>query len=586
MSNQASPTDKHMAEVRKNKRLSVIWLLPFIALCIGLLMLYQQWANLGPLITISMQSAQGLEANKTKIKTHNVDVGIVKNITLKKDSNGVLITARINKQAENLLVKDSQIWVVSPRISNTGISGLNTLLSGVYIELSPGRDSIRKTEFVALENPPVTPAGTPGMHIILTSREKLAYSIGDTVVYKGLTVGKFENVYFDLPNKRVSYDVFIEAPYHQLITKKTRFWDISGLEIDLSANGINIQTDSVQSLLSNSVTFDDFEDLVDTREAKQSDDHAFYDIYPDKNTAAAPNYTYSLDYIVLVSDSVRGLKIGAPVEFRGINVGEVVSINEVIPQDKPLLSPSYKIPVLISLQPGKIGLEDSKQSVEQLKTEHQSWIENGLRAKLKTGNIVTGQLFVELQNYPDLAWQETPFYSGYPVIPSVLNDFSSLTESAQKLLDKLNKLPLEALTENASNAVKTFNDVAKNLKTASTNLNIVLDDMNQQQVVSHLNSTLTATKQLADSYSVGSQTHQDLLQTLEHLNELLLSAQTLASNYSQGSETYDNLGQTLSRINTILLELQPLLLHLNQQPNSLIFSGKHPADIQPKARKE
>jgi paraquat-inducible protein B len=572
----------HKAEIRKNKAISAIWLIPFIAMCIGLWMVFKQSQSQGPTITISMQSAAGLEINKTKIKTRDIDIGIVTSVVLKKETDGVLITAQIDKDVAHLLTKKTQFWVVSPRISNAGISGLNTLFSGVYIELSPGTDKTRQTHFIALDNPPVTPVGTPGLHITLNSKERIAYSVGDTVLFKGVVAGQFEDVNFDVPNKMVHYNVFIKAPYHELITQQTRFWDVSGLTIDLSANGLSIQSNSLQSLLSNSVAFDEPEGLSNVAKINN---RSYFDIYPNKESALSTHFKHSVNYIVLVSDTVRGLNVGAPVEYRGINIGKVLAVNYMPGQHKSLLNEDYKIPVLISIQPGRIGLNDTKQAADQVVAEYAAWIEQGLRAKLKTGNLLTGQLFIELQHYPDESSLVISFFDNHPVIPSMAGDFTLLAQSSEQLLDKLNKLPIEALTSDATTMINTFNEAANTLKNAGTNLTILLDDANKQNLISNLNTTLDATTHLADTYSVGSQSHEDILKALNKLSTLMTAAETLVTGYSKGSETQETLNQTLRGINDLMLEIQPLLLRLNQQPNSLIFSGQHPEDIQPQARK-
>ena len=581
MATSQSKQPAHKAEIRKGKAISAIWLIPFIALCIGVWMVYHQWQSQGVTITISMVSAEGLEANKTKVKTRNVDIGVVRNITLKKDLDGVIVSVEINKEAAQLLTENTQIWVVSPRISHEGISGLSTILSGIYIELAPGDSEKSSYQFTALTSPPITPAGTPGLHITMSSRDQTAYSVGDTVSYKGLTVGQFEDVYFNISEKKVYYNVFIKAPYHQLITSNTRFWNISGLNVNLSAQGIDVQTSSIQSLLSNSITFDELKGLP----AEAIGSQAYFEIYPDQRSAVSPLYDHSIEYIILVSDTVRGLNIGAPVEYRGINIGEVLAINYQPDGKRALFDQEYKIPVLISIQAGKIGLEDTPQAIEQISKKQNTWIKQGLRAKLQSGNLLTGQLFVNLQYYPDEPAAETSYFDLYPVIPSVLDDFSLLTQSTGQLLDKLNKLPLNDLTSNASVMFQSFNETARSLKSASHNLEVLLSDVNKQQLINNINAMLESTTHFADTYAAGSPSNERILGSLNNLNAMMTSIETLADNYAEGSETDETLKQTLEGFNKLVREIQPLLLELNRKPNSLIFSGEQPPNIQPKARK-
>ncbi len=575
-------TTSHHADIRKRKAISAIWLIPFITLCIGVWIVYHQWQNQGTQITISMMSAEGLEAHKTKVKARNVDIGVVTNITLQEGVEGVLVSVEINKNATYLLTDDAQIWVVSPRVSHKGISGLTTLLSGIYIELASGDSKKQRYHFTALESPPITPAGTPGLHITLNSRDQTSFSVGDTVIYKGLTVGQFEDVYFNQTEKKVFYNVFIKAPYHQLITANTHFWNVSGVNVDLSTNGINVQTGNILSLLANSITFDELTDVFTPAISSRS----YFEIYPDRKSAMASHYNYSTEYIILISDTVRGLHVGAPVEYRGLNIGEVLAINYHSDSHDPFMEQDYKIPILISIQPGKIGLEDSQQAVDQILTQQEKWIKQGLRAKLQSGNLLTGKLFVNLQHYPDKPPSENiRYFEGYPIIPTELDSFSLLTQSSEKLLDKLNQLPLEELTSNAAIMITSFNETAHSLKTMTRNLNTLLSDANKQQLIHNLNSMMESTANFADSYASGSQSNTKILESLNNLDSLMVSIETLADNYSEGSEGYETLNETLKGLNHLMREMQPLLLELKQQPNSLIFSGDQPTDIQPKARK-
>ena len=577
----AHPNSPQKAEIRKGKAISAIWLIPFIALCIGLWMVYHQWQSQGVTITINMVSAEGLEVNKTKIKTRNVDIGVVRNIALKQGFDGVVVTAEINKDAAYLLTENTQIWVVSPRISHEGISGLGTILSGIYIELAPGDSEAASYNFTALTGPPITPAGTPGLHITLSSRDQTAYSIGDTVRYKGLSVGQFEDVYFNIYEKKVYYNVFIKAPYHRLITQNTRFWNISGLNVNLSAKGIDVQTSSLQSLLSNSITFDELEGLA----ASPIDSRAYFEIFPDHDSAIAPIYDHSIKYVILVSDTVRGLNIGAPVEYRGINIGEVLAIDYQPDGKRTLFDQEYKIPVLISIKAGKLGLEDTQEAVNEIVSKQNTWIKQGLRAKLQSSNLLTGQLFVNLQYYPDEPAVETHYFDSYLVIPSVLDDFSLLTQSTSQLLDKLNKLPLEDLTTNATAMIHSFNETAQSLNNVSRNLETLLSDANKQQLINNINTMLESTANFANTYSSGSESDTKIQNSLNNLNELMASIKALADNYSGGSENSEILSQTLKSFNSLVREIQPLILELNRKPNSLIFSGEQAPNIQPKARK-
>ncbi|NQZ10867.1 MAG: intermembrane transport protein PqiB [Algicola sp.] len=553
-----TPLTAQAADVKPLKSISSIWLIPFIAVLIGGWMVYYQWSNEGPLITIQFESAEGMEAGKTKIKSRHVNVGEVTAISLNDGSAGVTITARLAKNAAHLLIEDTDFWVVSPQITHTGVSGLSTLISGVYIEVSPGVNDQKRTDFIALVDPPVTPAGTPGLHITLNSNDQFAYSKGDPIIYKGLTVGRFEDIYFNFEERIVYYNAFIKAPYHELVTSNTKFWDVSGLQLDLTADGLSVNTGNFETLLTNGVTFDVPEGMAHGKKITERTD---FNIYDDYKTASDERYKESIKYVVFVSDSIRGLRVGAPVEYRGIHVGQVESVDMLQKQDKtnqPLFTDAIKIPVLVSFQPGRVGLPDNQQGVARMQQQHRLWVKQGLKASLKTGNLLTGSLFIDMQHYPDQPVDTIDQYGDYAVIPTIDDGFSQITKKAGQFMDSLNDLPLERISGNANQLMEEFTqtakaltDTAKELQGASKNLEALLSDANQQQV----------SQQLADA---------------------LKNVATLTRDISAGSTGYEDLRKTLSAMTQAMHELRPLLKQLKHQPNGLVFDPGTQDPIEPK----
>jgi paraquat-inducible protein B len=546
------------AQIKPLKSISSIWLIPFVAVLIGGWMVYYQWSNEGPLITIQFESAEGMEAGKTKIKSRHVNIGEVTSITLNDGSAGVTITARLAKNAAHLLIDDTEFWVVSPQITHTGVSGLSTLISGVYIEVSPGSDDKMRTAFTALIDPPVTPAGTPGLHITLNSNDQFAYSKGDPIIYKGLTVGQFEDIYFNFEERIVYYNAFIKAPYHELVTSNTKFWDVTGLQIDLTADGLSVNTGNFETLLTNGVTFDVPEGMEHGEKITERTD---FDIYQNYKTASDERYKESIKYVVFVSNTIRGLRVGAPVEYRGIHVGQVESVDMLQRQDKteqPLFTEAIKIPILVSFQPGRVGLPDNAQGVARMKQQHSLWVKQGLKASLKTGNLLTGSLFIDMQHYPDQPVDTIDNFGEYAVIPTIDDDFSQITKKAGQFIDSLNELPLERISGNANQLMEEFTqtaraltDTAKDLQGASKNLETLLSDVNQQQV----------SQQLTDA---------------------LKNMAILTRDLSAGSTGYEDLRKTLSAVTQSMQELRPLLKQLKHQPNGLVFDPGTQDPIEPK----
>lgn len=539
------------ATVKPIKTISTVWFIPLIAVFIGCWMLYYQWSNEGSEITINFATAEGMEAGKTKIKSRNVDIGEVSKIQLDENGSGVIVTAKIKKSAERFLVDDSMFWVVSPQISHAGISGLSTLISGVYIEISPGKSDIEAYEYIALESPPITPVGTPGLHITLNSDDQFAYSKGDPIIYKGLTVGQFEDIYFNFEERVVYYNAFIKAPYHQLITSNTKFWDVSGISLDLNADGISVKTGNFETMLTNGVTFG-IPDGMDIGE--KIGERSYYDIYANYEAADDERYRSSIEFVVLVSDSIRGLTVGAPVEYRGVQIGKVRSTNLILSraQDK-LIKDDFKIPVLISLQPGRVGLPDNDDGANLMMEQNTHWIKRGLKAVLRTGNILTGSLFVDLQHQKEQPINELAKYDEYAIIPTSSDDFAQITAKAEQFMDNLNSLPLEHLGENANQLMLEISQTALELQSVSKSLNSLLNQVEQEQISSQLTTTLAGIN-------------------------------ALTSDLSSGSKGYEDLRVTLKTLTATMNELKPLLNQLKHKPNSLIFNDGETIEPTPTKR--
>jgi paraquat-inducible protein B len=532
------------------RTVSKIWLVPIVAFFIGTWMVYYQWSNQGPLITIEFTTATGLEAGKTKIKTRNVNVGVVKEIQLTEDLSGVLVTVRMDKNVAPILHSDNQFWIVSPRVSLSGVSGLGTILSGPYINMAPGIEQKMSEQFVALAAPPVTPAGTPGLHVTLNSESEFTYKKGDPVVYKGIKVGEFEDIYFNFDERIVYYNTFIEAPYHKLITTNTKFWDISGVQMELSASGIKVSTGSLETLLTNGVTFGIPEGM---QQGGQIVERSFFDIHPNYDSASEERFKLSAEYVILVRDTIRGLQVGAPVEYRGLVIGKVLSINALDNNQDRLLEQGYDIPVVISIQPGRVRQPDNAIGLAFIRKQTSLWIERGLRATLKTGNILTGALFVDLQNYPDAPFVKEQRLQDYEVIPTSYGEFSEITAKVTAILDNINDIKLKSISDNANNMLSQIAQAAQALQATATTADRLLTTVHEDKVSSALTDTL------------------------ENLSNL-------TQDFSADSETYRELNHTMQSLQSTLKELQPLLLQLNNTPNSLIFNDGNGPRLIPKAK--
>jgi paraquat-inducible protein B len=538
------------ANIKPTKAISAIWLIPVVALLIGAWMVYDHISNQGVLINIEFNTAEGLEINKTQIKIKNVVIGKVTDIKLNDDSEKISVSARINNKQSSLLLENSQFWVVKPRIGNQGVSGLDTLLSGAYIEFSPGKKGLEQNQFIGLESPPVTPVGTPGLHITLDNKGDKSFQVGDPILFRGITTGKIEHTFFNADERIVYYNVFIEAPYDKLITSNTRFWQINGVEVDLSADGIRIETGTLQTLLSGGISFD-----IPAGQpiGEPVTERQYFTIHPDKDAINENDYNHSIKYMLLFSDSIRGLKPGAPVEFRGVKVGQVLRTDMAYQDLGNLLDENTLIPIMIAIEPARLGLADEQVSVEQTRKNLEQWLQDGLQAELVTGNLLTGSKIINLQ-YAQASSLALQMFNSHRVIPTVASNIDQILLKANQVMDKINKLPLNEIATNTNEAVIETTKSLKILQRSATKIDEIMSAPDSQQLINTLNTTLS-------------------------------NINSIAENYTQGSQGQKALQENMDLLKQVLNQLQPLLLQLNQQPNSLIFSGQKQDDIEPKGAK-
>ncbi len=512
-------------------KLSSVWLIPFVAVLIAVWMFYSHYSRVGPLVKVSFEDAAGLEVNKTPVKLRNVEIGKVESLEFNENFDGVWVGLRLEKAVTGLLVEDATFWVVRPRVGREGISGFDTLLSGAYIELSAGTSDSREDEFIGLEKPPATPQGTPGLHLTLENSGNTLFSAGDPIIYRGLVVGKIDYVHFNADERKVYYNAFIEEPYDRLVTTNTRFWEINGFEIDLGAEGLRVETGSLETLLTGGLGFDVPKNMPAGEVVTERRDFV---IYPGFTAINDVINHHSLEFALLFSNSIRGLRPGASVEYRGVKVGSVLRTDIDYPSIDNILNKNSVIPVLVSIEPARIGLSDTEKDLQQAKIDVLNGIKQGLSGGLATANFVTGSQYVELVYEAEVkAAQELEYFEGYVVIPAAANQLDALLGQAESLLNKINKLPVEPLLKDASAALVS-------IRQTSDNLERVFSEEQGQALLASIDRTVNS------------------------LDKLVLGV-------SSGSETRELLDKDLKSLRHVLDELLPLLSQLNKKPNSLIF---------------
>lgn len=547
------PDSMQRAKRVSQSRLSPIWIVPLLAALIGAWMVWDNISSRGPLITLNMENAEGIEAGKTLIKTRNVEVGHVEAVRLSDDLSHTVVTARMSNDAARMLNTETRFWVVKPRIGREGISGLNTVLSGAYIQLAPGKSDEPQDSFDVLEQPPVAPPDAPGLRINLVSQVGNSLSAGDPITYQGYTVGRVESTDFDPEKREMRHRIFIQAPYDSLVTDTTRFWSSSGIDVQLDSEGVNVNLDSFETLISGGVTFGVPEDIARGNAAKQD---ATYTLYNNEESAREGTYDQYIEYVLLVDDTVRGLSRGAPVEYRGVRVGTVVSVPWHFTAPQPDTLTQFAIPVLIRIEPQRLeSSENINEDIDDQEVRDRfetMFKEYGLRATLKAGNLLTGALFVDLNFSQDAEPYKPMEFDGKPVFPTVSGGFAQIEQKISNLLDKLNGLQVEPILDSLDQTMQTSQQTLEEVRQIAESVNAIVSDPATQQLPGSLNDTL-----------------QELQNTL--------------NGFSSGSSGYRQLNDTLKQLEILMRDLQPVAKTLREQPNALIFDREVQTDPVPRA---
>ena len=506
----------------KTRRFSVslVWIVPIVAVLVGISLVVHSILQQGPTITITFKTGAGLTANKTEVKYRNVVIGHVSEVELSDDQKSVNATIKLAKQAESFTREDSKFWVVRPRIGAGGVSGIDTLLSGDYIGADIGQANTRAKRFQGMENPPPITYGEPGKRFTLHTQDLGSLDIGSPVYYRKIPVGQVVAYALDPDGKGVNIDVFVHSPNDAYVTQNTRFWNASGIDVSVGANGFALKTESLSSILVGGIAFRAPEYSPDDKPA--AEEYA-YELFPDQQTALAPPNGKAQYLSLRFDQALRGLKVGAPVEFLGTEFGRVVSVNLDFDAQKR----SFPVNVGIVIYPQRLGTAHTKiQKVLNHDSNDEaagvrlmgSFVENGLRAQARSSNLLTGQLYIALDFYPKapkVAFDATARPVSIPTIPGSLEEIQGKLEA---MVDKINKLPIERIANNLdANLVElrkgltqfnaktlpgvqsTLADVSKTLQSANSTL---AEDSPQREQLSEtlddLGRTSRSLRDLAD----------------------------------------------------------------------------------------
>ncbi len=526
--NQPRPSATLRAQASRRWRFSLIWMIPIVTALLGAWLAYDTLSKRGPLITITFQGAEGIVAGQSRVRHKDVEMGAVETVALTPDLQRVVMTIRMNREATPLLTDKAQFWVVKPRFFAGAVSGLETLLSGSYIELLPaGSGGAPKRDFVGLEDPPVLESDVPGHTFLLHASRIGNLSLGSPVYYRDFTVG--EVLGWDIGDMADSVTVhaFVRAPFDRYVHDGSRFWNASGLSLSFGASGIQLQLESLRALVLGGIAFDTSAEARDT--PVSAEQHGF-PLYADKKEADEASYTRRIPCLAYFDGAVAGLAPGSAVTLHGIHIGEVDRVNL---EYDPTLD-RVVVPVHFMVEPQRIANfpELTDTNLKPVMTE---LVHRGMRVRLETASLITGSKQLTLNYEPHAPAAELRMAGNDFVIPTLTTGGDDLASSATAIMEKLNTIPFKQIGDNLNDTLKGMNDIANSqqLKQSLASLQTTLAGI--QDLVRRTSSGLDPVLQRLPALA------KELEDTVRGINKLVGSADAGYGGNSQFNRDADRL---------------------------------------------
>jgi len=520
---------------RRRWNISLVWLVPAVAIGVAASMLVRSIFLTGPRVEIDFKSAEGVEAGKTEVRYKEVVIGKVVSVGLRDDRERVGAVVQLDPSAARFAVEDTSFWVVKPRIGAGGVSGLGTLLSGAYIGTDAGVSTKSRSEFVGLEAPPLVLRGEPGAIFVLRASDLGSLDVGSPVFYKRTPVGRVVGYTLDAQHDELSLKIFVEAPFDKLVTLNSRFWNASGIDVTLNASGLTINTQTLTSVLAGGIAF---EPPVDEARGAPAPANAVFTLFTDRRSALAPPDGIAVPIRMIFDQSVRGLAPGAVIDLLGVEIGRVRNI--ALQYD--VKRKRFPAEVTAEIYPLRLGpvrlalLEDAGGASDA--TILQKLAAAGMRAQLRTGNLLTGQLYVALDFIPGPARDAPVGDDGVVRMPTAPGTLSELQPQIAEIVAKVSKVPFDEIGR----------DLRKTLGSASKAIDQLSPDA--QKTLAEVQRTL-----------------QQAQATFESLDRNVTDP---------NAPVQKNLADTLEELQRTSRALRVLSDYLQQHPESLL-RGK-PAD--------
>jgi paraquat-inducible protein B len=543
------------AKVGRSRWLSPIWAIPIVTVLIAGYLVWHSFSQRGPTITITFRSAEGLTAGQSQLRYRDVVMGTVQDITLTPEMQHVTLTVRTTRAAEPLLTENARFWVVKPRLFAGSISGLDTLLSGSYIQIAPARTATGQParHFTGLENPPLLTAEEPGHTFRLQADRIGSISLGSPIFYRDLDVGQVMG--WDLADmaESVTIHAFIRAPFDRYVREGSRFWNASGVSLRMGADGVQLQVESLRAILLGGIAFETPEAA---RNGREMPNDAVFRLYANQAAANSAALTRRVPVISYFTDSITGLAPGSPVTFQGVRIGEVIGYDLTYDAATDRL----RVPVRYEIEPERVSGSNRAESRGMLENARML-VHQGMRARLMSSNLITGQQQIALEMIDNPAPAEITMEGGVIVMPTVPGQFASILESVNHVLASIQSMPWQEIGQNVNSTV--------------AGVNALINGPELRQSLASLQGTLTAAEAMVRNIDAAAQPAlrglpplvANLNATVTQANRLLTSANR---GYGEDSQFQRDLERMLEQITVAARALRSLMDQLNRNPESLI----------------
>ncbi|WP_219220624.1 PqiB family protein [Variovorax boronicumulans] len=497
---------------------SLIWLIPVVAALVGITLVARILIDRGPEIEVSFKTAEGLEAGKTAVKYKDVQIGVVQSLRLARDRSHVRVTLQLNKDADAFTATDTRFWVVRPRLDTSGISGLGTLLSGAYIGADAGVADESSKDFTGLEAPPIVTRDASGKQFLLRAPDLASLDVGSPVYYRRIKVGQVAAYELDENGRGVTLRVFVNAPYDKFIGANSRFWQASGIDMRLNASGITLRTQSLATILIGGIAFG----APENDSGPVAVENTSFALADDESSAMKPPDGPAQTMLLYFNQSLRGLSPGAPVDFRGVVIGEVKSIGIQFDRSER----EFRMPVIVTVYPDRLHTHANGEPRESRIAQDkrlQFLIGKGLRAQMRTGNLLTGQNYIALDFFPKAPPVKVDVSKTPLEMPTLPNSLDELQSQVQEIVTKVNKVPFEQIGTDVRKALATLDKTLVGAEQLTRTLN---NDVSPE-ITAAMKDARKTINSAERTLAQDSPLQQDMRQTLQELTRAAGSVRVL-----------------------------------------------------------